>query len=79
MNRVDYDYKVSEKVMLINISAYKYETPFKGVYKIVQCRTNVTVTLKMGDTINRLSIWMINPYKSKHTPWINKVYLKFIP
>ena len=37
MNRVDYDYKVSEKVMLINISAYKYETPYKGPYENKKC------------------------------------------
>ena len=29
-HRVDYDYKVGDKFMLLNHTAYKYETPYKG-------------------------------------------------
>ena len=32
--RVDYDYKIKDKVMLTNYSAYKYETPYRGIFVI---------------------------------------------
>ena len=47
-NRVDHDYKVVDKVVLNNNSAYKYETPFKGPFVITQCFINVTVSLQYG-------------------------------
>ena len=34
--RVDHDNKVGDKVMLNNITAYKYETPYKGPFVIKQ-------------------------------------------
>ena len=33
----DYEYKVRDKVMLTNRTAYKYETPYKGPFVITQC------------------------------------------
>ena len=33
-HRVDYDYKVRDKVMLTNHTSYKYETPYKGPFVI---------------------------------------------
>ena len=62
-SRIDYDYQVGYKVMRKNKADYKYETPFKGPYKIVQCWTNDTVTLQMGATTNGLNTHMINPCK----------------
>ena len=43
--RVDYDYKVGDKVMLTKHTAYKYETPYKGPFVITQYFTKRTVNL----------------------------------
>ena len=43
----DYDYKSGDKVMLTNHTAYKYETPYKGLFMITQCFTNGTVKFKI--------------------------------
>ena len=47
-SRVEYDYKVGDKVMLKNKPAYKCETLYKGPYEITQTWTNVTDTLQIG-------------------------------
>ena len=36
-HRVDYDYKVGDKVMLTNHNTYKNETPYKGPFVVTQC------------------------------------------
>ena len=36
-HRVEYDYKVGDKVMLTDHTAYKYENPYKGTFVITQC------------------------------------------
>ena len=36
-HRVEYGYKVGDKVMLTNHTAYKYETPYKEHFVITQC------------------------------------------
>ena len=41
----DHDYKARDKVMLNNNTAYKYETPYKGLLLITQCCTNFKVIL----------------------------------
>ena len=43
--RIDYDYRVGDKVMVRRNKAYKYKTPFQGPYEIVQMWTNGTITL----------------------------------
>ena len=48
-NRVDYQYKVGDKVILNNKSAYKYKTPYNGPFCITQCWTNDKVKLKMDE------------------------------
>ena len=47
-HRVDYDYEVGDKVVLLNHTAYKYKTPYKGPFVITQCFTNATVKLQYG-------------------------------
>ena len=34
--RIDHDYRVGDKVMTLTKSEYKYETPYRGPYEIVQ-------------------------------------------
>ena len=46
--RVDHDYKVGDKVVLTNNSAYKYETTYNGPFLKTQYWTNGTVTLQCG-------------------------------
>ena len=61
--RVDYDYKVEDKVMINNHTAYKYETPYNGPFVITQCFTNGSVSLQYGATKITYNIRHINPYK----------------
>ena len=44
-HRVDYDYKFGDKVILLNHTAHKYETPYKGTFGITKCFTNGMVIL----------------------------------
>ena len=34
---VEPDYSVRDKVMITNNAAYKYETPYEGLFAIMQC------------------------------------------
>ena len=51
-HRVFYDYKVGDKVMLTNHTAYKYKTPYKVPFTIMRCYTDGTVNLQCGPTKN---------------------------
>ena len=63
-HRVEYDYKVGDKVMLTKHTAYKYETPYKGSFMTTQCFTNGKVKLHYGTTKIRYNMRQIKPYKS---------------
>ena len=63
-NKVDQDYKVGDKFMLANNSAYKYETPHNGTFLITQFWTNGMVTLQCGTTKIRHSICHIKAFTS---------------
>ena len=45
-------------------SAYKYETPYRGPYEIVQTWTNDTVTIRTGAVTMRINIRNIKPYNT---------------
>ena len=60
--RRDHDYRVGDKVTTNNRSAYKYETPLRGPYKIVRTWKNWTVTLRTGVVTHRTNIHNIKPY-----------------
>ena len=62
-HRVDYEYKVRDKFMLTNHTAYKYETPYEGPFVITQCFTNVTVNLQCGAIQIKYNIRRTKPYK----------------
>ena len=62
--RVDHNHKVGDKFMINNNSAFKYDTPYNGTFKIMQCWTNGTVTLQCGAIKIRYSICCIKPYTS---------------
>ena len=57
--RTDYDYKVGDKVMLTNQTAYTYYMPYKGPFGITQCFTNVTVNLQYGMIKHKYNICQI--------------------
>ena len=42
--RIHYDYRVGDQVLLINKSAYKYETPFQGMREGDGLRGGISVT-----------------------------------
>ena len=45
-------------------SAYKYKTPYRGPYEIVQTWTNDTVTLRTGAVTMIINIRNIKPYNT---------------
>ena len=59
--RVEYDYKVRDKFMITNHTAYKYETPYKSPFVITQCFNNGAVNLQYGPIY--IYIRWIKPYK----------------
>ena len=63
-HRVDYEYRVGDKVMLANHTAYKHETPYKVPFVVTHFFTNGTVMLQYGPTKIRYNIHRIKPYKS---------------
>ena len=75
--RVDYDYKVGDKVMLTNHTSYKYETPCKVPFVTTQCFTNVKVLLKCGAIKTRIiynALSHINPILKLKT-LIRKIWM----
>ena len=50
--------------MLTNHTAYRYETPYKGPFVIIQCFTNGMAMLQYFATEIRYNIRRIKPYKS---------------
>ena len=49
-HRVDYEYKVGDKIMLTNHIAYKYETSYNGPFNDNTLFNNVTVNLQYNMT-----------------------------
>ena len=60
--KIDRNDRLGDKVMTKNGSVYKYKTPFRGPYEIVQTWTNGTVTLQTGTVTHRINIRNIKPY-----------------
>ena len=50
--------------MLTNHTAYKYETPYKGLFLITQCFTNGMLNLQYGAVKIKYNICLIHPCKS---------------
>ena len=61
---VDYEYKVRDKFMILNHTAYKYETAYKGPFVIIQYFTNDTIMLQCGTIKITHNIRRIKPYQS---------------
>ena len=61
---IDYDYRMGDRVIIRNKTAYKYKNPFKHLYENVQMRTNGTTTLQKGVVTTRINILCINPYNN---------------
>ena len=53
--RIKYYINNGDKVMVIRNQAYKYKTPFKGLYKLFQMWTNGTVTIRTGEVTSRIN------------------------
>ena len=62
-HRLDFDYKVRDKIMLTKHTAYKYETPYMVTFVIKKYFANGTVKLQNGATQNKYNIHCIEPYK----------------
>ena len=61
--RVIHEYKVGDKAMLNIKYVFKYDTPYKGPFEIIQCCVNDTIVLQMGATKIRYYIRRIKPCK----------------
>ena len=61
---VDHDLKVRDKFMLNNNNAFKYYTPYKGLFEIMCCWTNDKFIFQFGATKLKYSICCIKPYKT---------------
>ena len=62
LKRVDHDYKAGDKVMLIRKGIIrKLSRKKKGPYTIARVHTNGTVTIKKGNSLERLNIRRIEP------------------
>ena len=48
--------------MIRNHASFKYKTPFKGLFEMVQTWKNRTFTLQTGAITTRINISRINPY-----------------
>ena len=62
---IKYNHRFLGQVLLINKSAYKYETTFIGMYEKFQTRKNKTVALGVGAVKKRINIRCIKPYKKE--------------
>ena len=47
IEKVGYDYKIRDILMLNNTSSYQYGTPYNGISEIIKCWTIGMVTLQM--------------------------------
>ena len=45
-----------------NKSAYRYETPYSGLFEMTQCWTDGTVTLQVNEIKTKYDIHHMNPY-----------------
>ena len=63
-NRIDQNYRVGDKFTTKNKSAYKYKTPFKGLYENFHTWKNGTVTLQTGVVTMIINIQNIKPYNT---------------
>ena len=50
--------------MIRNKLEYKYETPFKCLYEIIQTWTNGIFTLQMGSVMTLINIFLIKPFNN---------------
>jgi hypothetical protein len=62
--RIQYDYKVGDKVLLINEGILrKAESAYgKEPWTITTVHTNGTIMIQCGTKMERLSIWRVQPF-----------------
>ena len=62
--RVDFDYQVGQKVMLINDGKIlrKAESKYLGPFTITDIHTNGTIRIQKGSMSERLNIRRVTPY-----------------
>ena len=62
--RINYDYKVRDKVMVVECDPRKLDTKKHGPYTIVRVFTNNTVLVQISEHIQeRFSVRKLSPYK----------------
>jgi hypothetical protein len=62
--QIDYDYKVGDKVLVINEGILrKAESAYgKESWTITTAHTNGTIRIQCGTKMKRLSIWRVEPF-----------------
>jgi hypothetical protein len=61
--RINYDYKVGDRVLIYTPDPNKMEQPREGPYPVIQVHTNGTVTLQKGLVTQRYNIRQIVPFQ----------------
>ena len=66
--RVDYDYTVGDKVLLIQTDIQrKLDEPMQGPFNITKVYTNGTVEIARGSLFERINIRRLRPYFAQST------------
>jgi hypothetical protein len=60
--RIPYDYKVGQKVLLKRGNENKYEAQYKGPYPILKLHNNGKVHLKVGAVTDTYNVRRLTPY-----------------
>ena len=60
--RIEYEYKVGEKVLLKRGNENKYESPYHGPYEVLEVRDNGTVRLKVNSVTDTYNIRRLVPF-----------------
>ena len=60
--RIEYEYKVGEKVLLKRGNENKYESPYQGPYEVLEVRDNGTVRLKVNSVTDTYNIRRLVPF-----------------
>ena len=64
--RINYDYKVGDKVLLARGNENKYESPYQGPFEVLKVNDNGTVRLTVNAVTDSYNIRRIIPYRSEN-------------
>ena len=78
--RIEYEYKVGEKVLLKRGNENNYESPYQGPYEVLEVRDNGIVHLKVNSVTDTYNIQhLASPVynRERHQLWGRMQYVDF--